>query len=208
MPTQRIVALGLSVLLAFGHRAWAAATNFDFKDPKGVNTIAFILDSTVEPIMGIASGISGTVAFDPADPKTMSGKIVVQTKSLHTENKGMKDTLHGADWLDAGKNPTIEFNIKKVTEAKSSGKDAHELTVVGDLTIKGVTKEVTAPVKATYLPGMLSERASKMKGDLLVLRSNFVIKRSDFNIKPDMGDKVVANDIELRVSIAGLAATK
>jgi len=188
--------------------AFAAATTFDFKDPKGVNTIAFILDSTLEPIIGVASGISGTVSFDPENPTATTGKIVVQTKSLHTENKGMKDTIYGADWLDAAKNPTIEFNIKKVTDAKSSDKDTHELTVVGDMTIKGVTKELTTQVKLTYLPGKLSERTRKMKGDLLMVRSNFVIQRSDFNIKPDMDGTVVANDIELRVSIAGGAAVK
>ncbi len=208
MITRRFAFLTISTALIFTGIAYATATTFDFKDPKGVNTIAFILDSTLEPIIGVASGISGTVSFDPANPKATTGKIVVQTKSLHTENKGMKDTIHGDDWLDAAKNPAIEFNIKKVTDANSSEKDTHELTVVGDLTIKGVTKEVTAPVKLTYLPGKLSERTSKMKGDLLMVRSNFVIKRSDFNIKPDMDGKVVANDIELRVSIAGGAASK
>jgi hypothetical protein len=38
---------------------------------------------------------------------------------------------------------------------------------------------------------------------LLVLRSDFVIKRTDYDIKKDMGEQVVANDIELRVAIAG-----
>jgi|CXWL01.1.fsa_nt_gi polyisoprenoid-binding protein YceI len=208
MLTRRFAVTMVLAMFASAAIALAAATDFDFKDPKGVNTIAFILDSTIEPIIGVASGISGTVSFDPANPKATTGKIVVQTKSLHTENKGMKETLHGDDWLDATKNPTIEFNIKKVTDAKSGEKDTHELTVVGDLTIKGVTKEVTAPVKLTYLPGKLSERTSKLKGDLLMVRSNFVIKRSDFNIKPEMDGKVVASDIELRVSIAGGAATK
>jgi polyisoprenoid-binding protein YceI len=207
MLTQRIVPSVLLFTFFFTPLVSAASATFDFKDPKGVNTIAFILDSTLEPIMGLASGISGTVSFDPADPKATTGKIVVQTKSLHTENKGMKDSMHSDDWLDAAKNPTIEFNIKKVADAKSSEKDVHELTVVGELTIKGVTKEVTAPVKVTYLAGKMSDR-TKAKGDLLVVRSNFTIKRSDFNIKPDMGDKVVANDIELRVSIVGGAATK
>ena len=187
--------------------AVAAPTTFDFKDPKGVNTIAFILDSTLEPIMGVASGITGTMAFDPGNPTATTGKFSVPTKSLHTENKGMKDTLHGPDWLDAEKNKSIDFAIKKVTDAKNSA-DTHEMTVVGDLTIKGVTKEVTVPVKVTHLPGKMSERGGKAKGDLLVVRSNFVIKRADFNIKPDMDGKVVATDIELRVSIAGFAPAK
>jgi len=189
-------------------RTIAAAVSFDFKDPKSVNTIAFILDSTLEPILGVASGISGTVSFDPENPKVTTGRIVVQTKSLHTENKGMKDTLHGADWLDVEKHPTIEFAFKKVTEAKSPEKDVYELTVVGDLTCKGVTKEITVPVKATFLPGKLGERNRNVNGDLLVLRSNFVMKRADFGIKPDIPDKVVAGDIELRISIVGSAPAK
>ncbi|MDO8632660.1 MAG: YceI family protein [Phycisphaerales bacterium] len=189
-------------------RTLAAAVSFDFKDPKSVNTIAFILDSTLEPILGVASGISGTVSFDPANPKAASGKIVVQAKSLHIENKGMQDTLHGADWLDVEKHPTIEFAFKKVAEAGSPEKDVYELTVVGDLTCKGVTKEITVPVKATFLPGRLGERNRNVKGDLLVLRSNFVMKRTDFGLKPDVPDQAVANDIELRVSIVGIAPAK
>jgi polyisoprenoid-binding protein YceI len=194
------------VLLAGATTLRAAATTFDFKDPKGVNSIVFILDSTLEPIMGVAAGITGTMSFDPDNAKATTGKLSVPTKALHTENQGMKETLHGPDWLDAEKNPSIDFAIKKVTDARLSG-DAHELTVVGDLTIKGITKEVTVPVKVTHLPGKMSERG-RSKGDLLVVRSNFVIRRNDFNIKPDMDGKVVATDIEVRVSIAGFAPAK
>jgi polyisoprenoid-binding protein YceI len=206
---RRSALLGSAVCVSLlSGQTYAAAVSFDFKDPKSVNTIAFILDSTLEPILGVASGISGTVSFDPENPKAASGKIVVQAKSLHIENKGMQDTLHGADWLDVEKHPTIEFAFKKVTEARSPEKDVYELTVVGDLTCKGVTKEITVPVKATLLPGKLGERNRNTKGDLLVLRSNFVMKRTDFGIKPDITDKTVANDIELRVSIVGSAPTK
>jgi len=186
----------------------AVGTEFDFKDPKGVNSIAFILDSVVEPFTGVASGISGKVTFDPADPKATKGTITVETKSLHIENKGMKDTMHGPDWLDAAKNPKIEFTFKKVTDYKSAGDNVFDLTVVGDLTCKGVSKELTVPVKATLLPGKLNERSSKMTGDLLVLRANFAMKRKDFGIKPDMPDKVVAEEIQLRVSIAGVSPKK
>lgn len=195
--------------VAFGATAaFGEAAEYDFKDPKGVNCIAFSLDSLVEPFSGVASGVSGKVSFDPAKPEATTGKITVETKSLHLENKGMKDTLFGPDWLDASKNPKIEFAVKKVTEAKKSGSDVYELTVVGDMTCKGVTKEITVPVKATYLPGKLSERSGKMSGDLLVLRSNFTLKRKDFGIKADMDGKVVAEDIEIRVSIAGHNAKK
>ena len=162
----------------------------------------------VEPFTGVASGISGKVTFDPADPKATKGTITVEAKSLHLMNKGMQDTLQGPDWLDVQKNPTIEFAIKKITDSKPIGDNAFELTVVGDMTCHGVTKELTVPVKATYLPGKLSDRISKMTGDLLVLRSSFSIKRADFGIKPDMTDKVVAEEIQVRVAIAGVSPKK
>jgi len=196
-----------SCALVFGSlvasSALAASQEFNFKDPKSVNSVSFFLDSVVEPIMGVAAGISGTVTFDSADPKAMTGKIVVDAASLHMENKGMKDTLHGPDWLDVKKHPRIEFTFKKVTDVQSGGENVFAMTVVGDLSCKGVTKEITVPVKATYLPGKLGERTRGQSGDLMVLRSNFVIKRSDFGIKAGEGGMVVAEEIELRVSIAG-----
>lgn len=203
---RRALLGGVLGVLLFTGRTFAAAVNFDFKDPKGVNTISFLLDSVLEPILGIASGISGTVSFDPENPKATTGRIIVQTGSLHIENKKMQDTLLGPDWLDAAQYPTIEFTFKKITDSKSTEKNVYDLTVVGDLTCKGVTKEMTVQMKATFLLDKLGERNRDKKGDLLVLRSTFVMKRTDFGIKPDSSDKSVANDIELRVSIVGGAS--
>jgi polyisoprenoid-binding protein YceI len=180
-----------------------AAKEFDFKDPKGVNSVIFVLDSVLEPIMGVGSGTSGKCSFDPENPKSFTGQITLDAKSLHVPNKGMKDTLHGSDWLDVNTHPTITFNIKEVKEAVPKGENAFEMTVTGELTCKGVTKPLSTKITATYLPNKLQERGGKAKGDLLTLRSNFVIKRRDFDIKPDMGPEVVAEDIEVRVSIVG-----
>ena len=195
----------LSWLLAAPQVARAEARAFDFKDPKGVNSILFLLDSLLEPIAGLASGISGTVQFDPADPKATTGTIIVDAKSLHTDNVGMKETLHGSDWMDVAKFPTIKFTIKDVTEVKPTKENAWELQVAGEFSCRGVTKPVHAMVRANYLADKLGSRQRGAKGDLLVLRSDFVIKRSDFGIKPG-GDDVVADEIQLKVSIVGYNA--
>jgi len=197
------VLIGFLGLVPVVPASFGAAAEFDFKDPKGVNSIAFILDSTLEPIMGVASGVSGTVSFDPAQPKSTAGTITVEASSLHIANKGMKDSLQGTDWLDAKKHPQIEFKVKAVKAAKKEGDNTWELQVVGDFTCKGVTKTITVPVKAHYLKDKMSSRSQKKEGDLLVLRSKFNIKRKDFNIKADMGNDVVAEEIQLHVSIVG-----
>ena len=61
-------------------------------------------------------------------------------------------------------------------------------------------------MKLTYLKDKLGQRVPNMKGDLLVLRSTFTIKRSDFSNNPAAPQDKVADDIELVLSIAGAAA--
>ena len=55
--------------------------------------------------------------------------------------------------------------------------------VTGTFTLHGVSKEITAPVKLTYLKDKLSARVPNLKGDLLVIRANFSINREDFDIQ-------------------------
>ncbi len=180
----------------------AAPVDYDFKDPKGVNTIVFMLDSKLEPIMGVAGGITGTVTFDAKKPKATKGTISLATKSIHTPNGGMKNKIQAKDWLDGKTHKTIDFAIKRVEEFKKV-KGNYEMKVVADLTCKGITKQIKTTVTATHMPGKLSSRMGRAKGDLLVLRSNFTINRKDFNIKPEMGNDVVSEKIELRISIVG-----
>jgi polyisoprenoid-binding protein YceI len=206
--SQRRFVSCLAGLVAASSLAAAKPIEFDFKDPKGVNCMSFVLDSMLEPIMGLASGITGKVTFDPDKPEAAAGKIVVDAKSLHIENQGMEKTLHGGDWLNVSSNPEITFTFKKIDNVKKeAGKPVH-MTVTGDFSVKGKSKEMAIPVQATYIQGGAANRMSKAKGDLLVLRANFVLKRSDFGIKSDMKADVVADDIEVRVSIVGAALEK
>lgn len=186
----------------------AAAMEFNFKDPKGVNTVYFLLDSELEPIMGTAAGISGTLSFDPAKLKETTGKIIVEAKSITFPNKGMTDTLHGADWMDSAKNSEISFTFKEVKEAKPAGENQWELTVGGEFLCKGISKPATATVRATLQPGKLENRMRGKKGDLLVLRSEFTIKRSEYALNMQTPTSIVADDIQIRVAIVGYREAK
>ena len=69
-------------LLSLATAAYAAPQPFDFKDPKGVNNAVFKLDAPLESVNGSASGITGTVTFDPENPGATTGKIIVASESL------------------------------------------------------------------------------------------------------------------------------
>ena len=197
--TQNVIVL--SLLLAAS--AVAAPIEFDFKDPKGVNNVVFKTDAPLESINGTASGISGKVTFDPANPAGTKGRIVVAANSLHVGNATMKEHLHGENWMNVTKFPEMTFELDSLKNVKTEG-DVTTADAVGKITIKGVTKELAAPVKLTYLKDKLKARSGK-DGDLLVVRSNFAVKRSDFGINASRGEDKVSNDIELSLSVAGMA---
>lgn len=197
----------LRFAVAFGATAFAlqaAPRTFDFKDPKGVNNVQFKLDAPLESITGTATGISGSVTFDLAQPEATSGRIVLEAASLTVGNPMMGEHLRSDGWLDVAKHPTIVFEAVSLSNVRTQGTQV-VADVAGKLTVKGVTKAVTAPVTLTFLADKLGARVGdpKVKGDLLVLRTNFAINRSDFGIKAgEMTDKV-SDTINLSLSIAG-----
>jgi polyisoprenoid-binding protein YceI len=185
--------------------AYAAPETFDFKDPKGVNNAVFKLDAPLESVNGSASGITGTVSFDPENPATTTGKIVVASDSMTVPNPMQKEHLHSANWLDTAKYPEITFEAKSLANVKTDG-DVTTADVSGTFTLHGVSKDITVPVKFTYLKDKLSARVPKMNGDLLVIRANFNINREDFDIQKGQYEDKVANEIDLTLSIAGASA--
>jgi polyisoprenoid-binding protein YceI len=182
--------------------AFAAPQTFDFKDPKGVNNVVFKLDAPLEAINGSASGISGKVTFGPAEPAATRGKIVVAASSLHVPNPMMKEHLHSDQWMDVAKFPEISFEVKELKNVKTIG-DNTTADATGTLSIRGVTKELTVPVKLTYLKDKLGLRVPNQQGDLLVIRANFSVKRRDFGINPAAPEEKVSDTIDLMLSIAG-----
>ena len=74
---------------------------------------------------------------DPEDPTTGRGTVTIDAASITTGNPQRDGHLRAADFLDVEKYPTITF---KLTSVERKGDDYQ---VVGDLTIKDVTKPVT-----------------------------------------------------------------
>lgn len=182
--------------------AYATPQTFDLKDPKGVSHVAFLLDAPLETISGTANGVSGTITIDKENPEQISGKIVLATESLHVPNPMMKEHMLGDEWMNVAEFKEITFEPTSLENLKVDGNKA-TADVKGKMTIKGVTKEITAPVEVTLLEGRLGERNKGQEGDLLVLRGQFKIKRSDFGINPDAPTDKVADEILLTLNLAG-----
>ncbi len=132
---------------------------------------------------GDFTGASGTLTLNPKSAAASALDVSVPVDSVSTTNAKLDGELKSADWLDAGKYPTITFKSTKVTRA-----GANTAKVNGDLTLHGVTKPVTLtvtfngagtnPLDKKYTTGF--EATGK-------------IKRSDFGVTkyvPLIGDMV------------------
>jgi polyisoprenoid-binding protein YceI len=176
---------------------------FDFKDPKGVNNATFTLDAPLETITGSANGVSGTVTINAANPAETKGTITIDAATLHVENPVMKEHMHSDKWLNSAAHKEITFTLASLEDVKQTG-DVVEATVKGTFTLLGKEKEISVPAKVTLLPGKLAARSNgQMEGDLMVIRTTFVIKRSDFGINPEAPADKVAEDITINLAIAG-----
>jgi len=93
-------------------------------------------------VRGEFSKLSGNVSIDPADPARSSVEVNMETSSINTREPQRDEHLRSADFFDVANHPAISFKSKKIV---ATGGDRYKLT--GDLTIRGVTKEVTFDVE-------------------------------------------------------------
>ncbi|MEN7528508.1 YceI family protein [Cupriavidus sp. DL-D2] len=138
------------------------------------------------PMEGKFKKFDATLDFDPAKLATSSAKVEIDVSSFEIGDAETTKEVKGKDWFDAGKFPKAVFQSTSI-KAGAAGK----YDVVGKLTIKGKTIDVTVP--ATY----------KQDGGAQVFDGVLPIKRTVFNI----GDgewkdtSVVADDVQIKFHI-------
>lgn len=89
-------------------------------------------------IRGEFSGVAGTVVFDPRNPANSQIEAEIDTATINTRDSKRDEHLKAAEFLDVQKYPKIKFVSKEIEPA---GKDHWK--VEGDLTIHGITRNVT-----------------------------------------------------------------
>lgn len=106
-------------------------------------------------------------------------------------NKQLVDHLKSDDFFATEKYPKATFVITKVEETAKN-----QSMVTGDLTIKGVTKEVRFPATVQQEGNRLVARAK-----ILVDRTQYGIKYGSGSFFDNLGDKAIDNEFELNVAL-------
>jgi len=91
---------------------------------------------TVSNVRGNFGSFAGTIRYNPDDLADSGVKVEIDATSIDTDNEQRDDHLKSADFLDVENHPVILFKSTKVE------KDDDGMLLIGDLTMRGVTKEV------------------------------------------------------------------
>jgi len=135
---------------------------------------------------------SGKVVFDQAT-KTGSVDVTIDATSVNTGHALFDQQIQAADFFDTARHPAITF------KSSNMALDGDQMSLSGDLTIKGVTKPVTLAI--THFQCMPHPL---LKVDACGAKATVTVKRSDFN----MGKYalLVSNDITLSLAIEAIKA--
>ena len=172
-------------------QAWAADTYTI--DPNHSSISFSVKHMMVSTVTGVFGDFTGSVTYDPKDQAAFKADAVIQVKSIDTRTPKRDDHLRGPDFFDAEKFPTITFTAKKLD------KEDAQTVLTGDLTMKGVTKEVSIPVSiAGPVQGMGGASVIGLSGSFTLNRQDYGVS---WNKTLDNGGFVVGNDVKVEINV-------
>lgn len=188
----------VKMILGVGLLAMSAGADTYTVDPNHSEIAFSVRHMLVSNVKGNFSEFSGSFDYNPEDLASFSAAAIVSVASIDTRNADRDEHLRSADFFDAEQFPEIAFKVTRVDVG------AGDPVLYGDLTMRGVTKEIALPV-------LVSGPVKDMSGNM---RAGFEgaarINRQDWGVSwsktMDGGGLVVGDDVRLLINVEGVRA--
>lgn len=172
----------------------ATTTARTYKIDKSHSEAIFQVRHLVTKVRGRFSDFEGTIQLDEANPEASSVEFTIQATSIDTNEPDRDKHLRSEDFFAVEQFKTITFKSKRI---RKTGAETFEVT--GDLTIRGVTKEITLPV--THL----GKAKDPWGNDKVGFETEITVNRKDFGLKwnapLETGGFLVGDDVKVSLSI-------
>ena len=149
----------------------------------------------ISNVKGEFSRIQGSAEFDPANLAASHVEATIESASVNTREPQRDSHLKSSDFLDVLRHPFITF---RSTGIAATGRDSYRL--IGDLTIRGVTREVTLHVDSVT-PEIKDPDGLLRLGASATTR----IARKDFgltwNAVLESGGFVVGDEVDITIDV-------
>ena len=163
-------------------------------DPSHSSATFSIKHMMIAKVHGGFEKISGKLVFDASSPAKSEIEVSIETASINTREPARDTHLKSADFFDVEKYPTITFKSNLMEKAEGGAK------VVGDLTIHGVTKQVTLDMESP------TDEVKDPWGNMrIAVSGNTKIKRKDFgltwNAALEAGGVLVGDEVSITLDV-------
>ncbi len=172
--------------LAIAQKAW----NID----KSHTSVSFGIDHFFSEVTGKFKSFNGDITFDPNNLTTSSVTFTIDVASIDTDESDRDEHLKSADFFNESEFPTITFastSFKKV--------DDKNYKVLGKLTMRGVTKDITLPLQIT---GRM-DNPWKEGYEIMGIAINTTLNRTDYGVGTGSwaATAVVSDDVDVKISM-------
>lgn len=148
----------------------------------------------ITTVKGRFADVSGEVRSDDNDPAKGEVNVTINATSVDTREPQRDAHLRSADFFDVEKYPTITFRSTRIANATGD-----HFTLVGDLTMHGVTREVALDVTSE------GRATDPWGGERAGFTATGKVKRSDFgltwNQALETGGVLVGDDIRISLDV-------
>lgn len=166
-------------------------------DPDHSAVIFKVKHLAISTVTGRFDLFEGSYKLDTDNLANSSVNTTIVASSINTNEKDRDDHLKSNDFLDVEKYPNITFESKEIKKV-----DGSDFQIVGDLTIHGVTKEVT--LDAVYEGYAKDPRGNERTAFV----ANGKINRKDFgmtwNKALELGGFVVGDEVRITLEVEGI----
>ncbi len=155
---------------------------------KAHTLVGFRIRHFLSKVEGRFKDFDGAVWIDRADPSASKVELTIQAASIDTAVEGRDKDLRSENFFDVAKYPTITFKSTKIVP---KGNDTYDVT--GDLTLHGVTRTITVPVKHG---GFLKVPGRSGMGEKAGFEIAFV-----WNRPLDQGGFMLSDDVDINIQV-------
>jgi polyisoprenoid-binding protein YceI len=197
MMINRIMTIVLSALLLAAAPRHASAADMYAVDPTHCSVVFSVAHSGFSFVYGFFRQAAGNYILDETNPANCRFRFAIQADSIDTNSAERDKHLRSADFFNVQQYPTITFDSTSCQRASTpDGGVVYQVT--GDLTLHGVKKQVTLPLR------LLGAGEGPFKDQRSGFLTQFELKRSDFGMTTALEKNLVGDAVSITISFEGV----
>ncbi len=166
-----------------------------YKIDKSHSEAIFMVRHLVTKVRGRFTDFEGAIEYNETAPEQSTVNFTIRTASVDTAEGDRDKHLRSADFFDVENHPNMTFRSKTITK-----RGAETFDVTGDLTIRGVTKEIVLPV------AHMGKAKDPWGGDRLGFEVETSLNRKDYGLSfniplAETGGFLVGDEVKVTIEI-------